>query len=209
MTEDAATPTATPTAPTSKSARTRERILDAAAQLLSRHGYAGLRLSDVASVAGVQAPAIYYYFASRDELVEEVMWAGANSVRLHVEESIAALAPDTSPLDRLLVAVEAHLRFELSVSDYATASIRNAGHVPEHLRTRPAAEEALYSRMWRALFVEAQEAGQVRADLDINLFRLLLLGAMNWVVEWWNPRTRSFDELVRTAQDMVRRGAGA
>ena len=40
----------------SKAARTRERILDAAAHVLSRKGYAGTRLSDVAEQAQIQAP---------------------------------------------------------------------------------------------------------------------------------------------------------
>jgi TetR/AcrR family transcriptional regulator, cholesterol catabolism regulator len=40
----------------SKSARTRQRILDAAAYVLSRKGYAGTRLSDVAGQAEIQAP---------------------------------------------------------------------------------------------------------------------------------------------------------
>ena len=102
-----------------KSARTRERILDAAAQVLSRKGYAGTRLVDVADAAGVQAPAIYYYFASRDELVEEVMWAGAHRVRVHVEETIAALPAGATPLDRILAAVDAHVRYELQISDRA------------------------------------------------------------------------------------------
>ena len=191
-------------AQTVKSQRTRERILDAAAQVLSRKGYAGTRLSDVAEVAGVRAPAIYYYYNSRDELVEEVMWVGAHRVRLHVEHVIAGMPEDATPLDRLLEAVDAHLRYELQISDYTTASVRNAGQVPEHLRVRPAAEEALYSHLWRDLFHGAQEAGQLPADLDINLFRLLLLGAMNWAVEWWNPRVRSLDELVRATQQMLR-----
>lgn len=198
-----------PSAPTSKSARTRQRILDAAAFILSRKGYAGTRLTDVAEQAGVQAPAIYYYFASRDDLVEEVMWAGAHRVRFHVEEVLAALPQDTEPRERLLVAVEAHLRYELQISDYTTASVRNAGQVPEHLRVRPAAEEGEYSRMWRELFLAAKDAGQLRDGLDINVFRLLLLGSMNWAVEWWNPRTRSFDDLVRATQDMVRFGTFA
>lgn len=200
------TGSAEPTTP--KSARTRQRILDAAAQVLSRKGYAGTRLTDVADVAGVQAPAIYYYFGSRDDLVEEVMWEGAHRVRMHVEEVIGGLDDAVSPLDRILAGVEAHLRYELQISDYATASIRNAGQVPEHLRVRPAAEEAAYSRIWRDLFTAAQDAGQLRPDVDLNIFRLLLLGSMNWAVEWWNPRTRSLDELVRSAQDLVRHGVG-
>lgn len=195
--------------PTTKSARTRGRILDAAAQVLSRKGYAGTRLSDVAELAGVQAPAIYYYFPSRDDLVEEVMWEGAHRVRRHVEEVLAQLPADTDPRRRLLVAVDAHLRYELQISDYMVASVRNAGQVPEHLRVRPAAEEGRYSALWRELFLSAQQSGLLRAGIDINVFRLLLLGSMNWAVEWWNPRTRSFDDLVRETQDMVRFGTFA
>ena len=43
--------------PGSKSARTRQRILDAAAHVLSRKGYTGTRLADVARAAEVAAPA--------------------------------------------------------------------------------------------------------------------------------------------------------
>ena len=42
----------------SKSALTRRRILDAAAHVLSVKGYGGLRLTDVAAEAEIQAPAI-------------------------------------------------------------------------------------------------------------------------------------------------------
>ncbi|GLI25922.1 TetR family transcriptional regulator [Agromyces rhizosphaerae] len=195
-------------APT-KSERTRERILDAAAHVLSRKGYAGTRLSDVAEVAEVQAPAIYYYFASRDDLIEEVMWVGAHRVRLHVQAVLDALPEGTEPIDRILAAVEEHLRYELSISDYTTASVRNAGQVPEQLRTRPAEEEAAYSRIWRDLFDEAARAGQLRDGLDINVSRLLLLGSMNWAAEWWNPRMRSLTDLVAAARSLVLHGMGA
>ncbi|WP_353813671.1 TetR/AcrR family transcriptional regulator [Agromyces sp. SYSU T00266] len=193
-------------APTSKSARTRERILDAAAHVLSRKGYAGTRLADVAAHAQLQAPTIYYHFASRDELIEEVMWVGAARVHAHVVAELEALPAETSPLDRILTAVEAHLRYELLISDYTTASIRNANQVPEGLRAKAAAEEAAYARLWRDLFTAAMDAGQLRADLDITVTRMLLLGAMNWAAEWWNPRHRTLDDLVRATQDMVRYG---
>lgn len=46
-------------APHPKYVRTRKKILDAAAHVLSVKGYAGTRLSDVAQYADIQAPAIY------------------------------------------------------------------------------------------------------------------------------------------------------
>lgn len=194
------------TTPTTKSARTRERILDAAAHVLSRKGYAGTRLVDVASHADLQAPAIYYHFGSRDALIEEVMWVGAARVHTHVAAQVTLMPDESTPLDRILCAVEAHLRYELLISDYTTASIRNANQVPDELRVKAAAEEASYARLWRDLFNEAKAAGQLRPDLDETVSRMLLLGAMNWAAEWWNPRHRTLEDLVSATQDMVRYG---
>ncbi|KHL10716.1 UNVERIFIED_CONTAM: hypothetical protein LK11_46825 [Mumia flava] len=192
-----------------KSHRTRERILDAAARVLSRKGYAGTRLQDVATEAGVQAPAIYYYFSSRDELIAEVMYVGAHRVRGHVNDVLAGLPLDTTPMGRILAAVEAHLRYELLISDYTTASVRNAGQVPREVRERATAEETAYTHMWRDLFEQARDAGELRGDLDVNLTRLLIIGAMNWAAEWWNPEQRTLDDLVAATQKLVLNGVGS
>lgn len=193
----------------SKSERTRERILDAAAHVLSQKGYAGTRVGAVASVAEVHPPAIYYYFESREELIEEVMWVGAHRVRTHVEQVLANVPENTSPIQRIMHAVEAHLRYELHISDYATAAIRNAGQLPEPLRVRPEAEEALYNRIWRELLEEAKDVGELRPDIDITVTRLLIIGAMNWATEWWNPESRTLEELVQATQDLVYFGMAA
>ena len=190
----------------SKSARTRSRILNAAARVLSAKGYAGTRLSDVAEYAELQAPAIYYYFASRDDLIEEVMFAGIAAMRKHLQGVLDALPPETSPMDKILAAVEAHLRHELELSDYASASIRNAGQFPERLRARQIKETAAYGRIWRHLFDEARADGQLRSDLDVRHAQLLVLGALNWSAEWFDPRRSSVDSVVSNAKVLVRNG---
>lgn len=67
---------------------------------------------------------------SREELIEEVMYCGVAELRRNVQDALNELPPETSPLDRIMTAVEAHLRHELEISDYATASIRNSGQIP-------------------------------------------------------------------------------
>jgi TetR/AcrR family transcriptional regulator, cholesterol catabolism regulator len=193
----------------SKSARTRSRILNAAAHVLSVKGYAGTRLSDVAEYAELQAPAIYYYFPSREDLIEEVMYAGIADMRRHLRVALDALPPETSPIDKILAAVEAHLRHELELSDYASASIRNAGQTPERLRARQLREEEAYGRIWRRLFDEARADGQLRDDLDPRLAQLLVIGALNWCAEWFDPRRSSVDTVVSNAQVLVRNGLSA
>jgi TetR/AcrR family transcriptional regulator, cholesterol catabolism regulator len=190
----------------SKYARTRARILDAAAHVLSVNGYAGTRLSDVARYAEIQAPAIYYYFPSRDDLIEEVMYCGIADMGRYLQEVLDALPPETSPMDRIMAAVEAHLRHELELSDYTTASIRNSGQVPEQLRTRQMDEEARYGMIWRRMFDDAADDGQLRPDLDPRMAQLLALGALNWTAEWWNPRRGSVEAIVKNAQSLVRHG---
>ena len=190
----------------SKSARTRSRILNAAAHILSVKGYAGTRLSDVAEYAELQAPAIYYYFASRDDLIEEVMYTGIAGMRKHLQGVLDALPPEASAMDKILAGVEAHLRHELELSDYATASIRNAGQIPERLRARQLKEEAGYGRIWRRLFDGARADGQLRSDLDARHAQLLVLGALNWSAEWFDPRRSSVDTIVFNAQVLVRNG---
>ena len=189
-----------------KSARTRQRILDAAALVLSRKGFAGTRLTDVAEEAQLQAPAIYYYFPSREDLIEEVMWSGIAHTAAHVQERLDALPPEATTMDRIETAVEAHLRYELEVSDYTAAAIRNAGQLPENLRLRYDAEANRYGDIWRKLFQEAKRDGSLRADLDPRAARMLVLGALNWAAEWWNPRRGSLEQVIRTARSLVRAG---
>lgn len=107
-------------------------------------------------------------------------------------------------MDRIMIAVDAHLRHELEVSDYTTASIRNAGQIPEHIRDRQRSEEKKYGDIWRRLIKDAFDEGEVRADLDLFVARMLILGALNWAAEWWRPRRGSVDSVVATAQSMVR-----
>lgn len=190
----------------SKSQRTRTRILDAAAHVLSVKGFAGTRLTDVADYANLQAPAIYYYFPSREDLIEEVMYAGINEMREHLRKTLDELPDGTSSMNKILVAVEAHLRHELELSDYTTASIRNSGQVPEHLRARQKKEESAYGRIWQKLFTDAVADGELRSDVDPRMARLLVMGALNWAAEWWNPGRGSVDVVVSTAQILVRTG---
>jgi AcrR family transcriptional regulator len=165
----------------SKSALTRTRILDSAARVLSTKGYAGFRLTDVAASAELQAPAIYYYhyYSSRDELIEEVMWAGIANMREHVVAALDTLPDGIPPLDRLLAAAEAHLRHELEISDYTTAAIRKAGQVPLTIRKRQIREEERYGEVWRELLNDLSREGGLRREFDPYVAQMLVLGALN------------------------------
>ena len=112
-------------------------------------------------------------------------------------------------MDKIMIAIETQLRHELELSDYTTASIRNSGQLPEHLRARQKREETAYGRIWQGLFADAVADGEVRGDLDPRIARMLVMGALNWAAEWWDSRRDSVDLIVQNAQALVRTGLTA
>ena len=51
------------------------RLLEAASELLMREGIGGLRVDEVAKVAGCNKRLIYHYFTNKDGLGRAVLWA--------------------------------------------------------------------------------------------------------------------------------------
>jgi len=184
---------------------TRDRILAAAASALSTRGYARTHLVDIARLANLQPPAVYHYFESRDDLVAAVMREGQRLVRRHVEAALSALCPDADVTARIATAVEAHLRVELELSDFARAVTRNAGHLPPGLRSELSRESREFHDVWRSLLEQAAHTGVLHPGIDLHAARMLVIGALNWATEWWRPLI-PIDEVVVAAQTMVLSG---
>jgi AcrR family transcriptional regulator len=65
---------------TKKGREVRERILQAAAELVAEKGAAGMSLDDVKASAGVSSSQLYHYFEDRDDLVRSVIEVTTDAV---------------------------------------------------------------------------------------------------------------------------------
>jgi AcrR family transcriptional regulator len=194
---------------TRKSEETRERLLDAAAKVFRDKGYAGARLSDIAELADMHTPGVYYYFPSKEDLVEEVLRVGVARARGYVQERVAAVPQGSAALDRLRAAIESHVLMVLEIGDYTSANIRIFGQVPDDVRARHLADQQAYGNVWRALLEDARAAGELRPDLDLSVIRMLILGALNWTAEWYRPgSSQTAAEVAREATAMICDGVG-
>ncbi len=59
--------------PRADGARSRERILDAAEQLLSERGYAGTGIAAISQTSGLPASSIYWHFENKEDLTAAVV----------------------------------------------------------------------------------------------------------------------------------------
>ena len=189
-----------------KSVRTRKRLLDSTAYVLQSQGFAETRLSEIAKRAGLQAPAIYYYFSSREELIAEVIWVGMNELRTEARAIVASLPDDASPLDRIDAAVRIHFKWVIQASDYTMAVVRNANQMPASITLRYRSEAQLYGRFWAELLDAAQAAGMLRKGLEPRAARMFIIGALNSAPEWLDTRRGPYEAVLETARILIRRG---
>lgn len=185
-----------------KSSRTRRRLLDAAAKLFKERGYAGTRQEDIADAAAIKAASVYYHFSSKEELMGEVLDQGISRCFDAVTASVDALGPEASLRARLQAAVAAHLDMLLRHGDYTAANIRSFGQVPEPIRRRHWPLREAYGDYWRGLLESGQRSGELKRDADLSLLRMLLLGSLNWAIEWYDPRRKTADEIAVTVVEM-------
>ena len=91
-----------------RSARSRSALLEAAARGLSRHGYANLRLEDVAREAGYTRGALYHQFSDKEELTLAVLHWVDETWRREVGDAIDR---DADPAAQLIALARGHAVF--------------------------------------------------------------------------------------------------
>jgi AcrR family transcriptional regulator len=76
-----------------KKAMTRQKLLDAAATVFARKGFAGASLDDVADEAGLTKGAVYSNFTSKDDLIEALLEERLDVPQLGIADTVDATAP--------------------------------------------------------------------------------------------------------------------
>jgi len=191
-----------------KSDVTRGRILDAAAVLFGDQGYSATTMRQIAKRARIDAGTVYYYFASKEEILDEVLRIGIAAVGEAVESAVEDLPAATSHRDRIRVATEAHLNTLLKYSVYTSANIAIFGQVSPEARNRNRVLRRRYADYWAGLLKAAQDAGEISPAADLTLLRLLLLGSINWSLQWYDPKKKPIGELAGAFCAMVFDGVG-
>ena len=164
---------------------TKERILNSAARVFLRKGYAAGKLSDIAVEAEITSGSFYHHFNSRDDLVEQLAQACMDHVRQFVTSSVGQASDGLSAIDNLAHLMGAHL---LSQTGDILALIRVVSSVPSEIRTRNRARNREYLDIWNQVYQDAARAGDVPDDLPPSVVCLLLIGAVNGIREWFTAR---------------------
>ena len=168
-----------------KADRTRARLIEVAKRLYQEHGSEHVTVRRIAAAAKIEAGSIYYHFSSRDEIMRAVLESGVGDARGEVMQAIAEAGPQSSPLDRLRAALGAHLKYTLR--EHFSSRLKSIRRLPKRLRDRHMQQEREYAAIFAGLLEEAHKKGLLQPGFDLSVVRMLVLGALTWVAEWYDP----------------------
>ena len=175
---------------------TRVEILDAAARLIVDGGYEAFTMRAVALRVNIKAGSLYHHFKSKEEIVAEILNSGIAMLLEEVEQKLSAVRPDAPFVERIGVAIQAHIACMLGRD---TVLMQVYEHLPPVLKRRSRAMRDKYAKLWFRLFESGIDDGDIDPHVNLNLFVPYFLGGLNRVPEWVRQRRAKNSDVVEMA----------
>lgn len=191
---------------TKKGERTRQAILESALTLFTEHGYAATTMRAVAEHAEVSTGNAYYYFESKEHLIQGFY---ARMHVEHVEQSESVLVRETDFKERLVGVLLAKIETAEQYHGFAGVLFKTAADPKSPLN--PFSDESAQTRAEAMELMERVLEGskaKVPKDLRAQLPELLWLYEMGIILFWIHDesedRRRTRRLIERTADIVVR-----
>lgn len=194
----------------------RRQLLSSAAKLFRRKGFGATSTRDIAAAVGMQSGSPFYHFESKGALLYAVMEEGMRSAIARQRRAISLHArrqarvqpqaevqprgqtpPDMAGLLRILI--RNHFDVLLGPgSDFIPVMLYEARSITPRQRSALAQLQSEYEAPWNPVLQALHAGGRLRSD--VKLARLLMFGALNWSVQWYDRRKgATLDELTDAA----------
>lgn len=173
--------------PVPRRARDRSEILDAAARVFRRRGYGAATVEDIAGELGIGKGSLYHYIRSKQELLYEIAVEPLRAANRAIDEACRLDAPVEECIRQAIVS---HL--EVIHEQYPRLSISLLERLelpPEQLREIKGLHNS-YQQKWTDLIARGVADGLLRAEIDLGLTTLGILGMLNWATQWYRPEGR-------------------
>jgi AmiR/NasT family two-component response regulator len=160
---------------TSGTAARRDELLAAAARVFGEKGFAAASMQELAEAMALKPTAVYHYFASKDELLAEVV------TRAHAEawQTVSrAMSEANGPRNALTAFVDSLTKWAEGRRNEASLLLQPQQLTEGTGRDAVALASATYRECVTNLVRRGQSEGQLKADVDPELASAAILGAV-------------------------------
>lgn len=160
----------------------REGVLDVAVRAFNEFGYDATSMGTLAERLGLSKSAIYHHFPSKTAILEAALDEGLGELEAVLTEPGAV---EGSPSARLQYVLDRAVRVLVERLPYVTLLLRLRGNSPVERAALDRRRD--FDHALTALVEKAQDAGEVRSDIDPRIAERLVFGMINSLVEWYRP----------------------
>lgn len=171
-----------------------ERMISAAARLFNTCGYGAVGIEDIGAAVGVSGPALYHHFASKVDLLNEIVDRNEQWIRLYTSR---AMAEADTPSDALRGLLRYFVRFAIREPDLLGTTLSEVGHLPREQASR-------YRRAHRDGIVQWVRMLQVvRPDMSADAARVQIQAMTCIVIDAVrNPRLTGRNDLASVLDEV-------
>ena len=148
----------------------------------------------------MQSGSPFYHFKSKQALLFAVMEEGMRHAVERQDKAIAAADMDSlPPAGQLRVLVRNHFAVLLGPgSDFIPVMLYEARSINARQRAALSELRSAYEAAWEPVLQALHAEGRLHAD--VKLARLMIFGALNWSVQWFDRRKEAtLDDLTEAA----------
>lgn len=175
-------------------------LVAAAAKLFRKKGFDATSTRDIATAVGMRSGSPFYHFKSKGDLLYAVMAEGMRSAIEKQQKALLNTEQYKQESRRLLqVLIRHHFEVLLGAgSDFIPVMLYEGRSLTPRQRTTMAQLQRTYEAVWLPVLEALYASGQLKCP--VKLARLLIFGALNWSVQWFEVKKEaSLDDLTEAA----------
>lgn len=164
---------------------TRQSLLNAAAHVFSRDGYAATKLDHIAAAAGVTRGAVAHHFGGKAEIFAALVVSKREAIGKTVGDALHAGKTPGERLRGFMVALLVRLEEDEDFRLMNELALFHRGGLPPGAPQLPASPDTIYHAGIAELLAAGVASGEIRADLDLQAGAKAVLGLVSGIFLNW------------------------
>ena len=166
---------------------TLDDVVAAAAKVFRTKGYHAASVQDIADAVGILKGSLYHHVKSKEDLLYLIVKEPIARIYETLTEIVDSDVPAGEKLRRAIVA---HLEAFDEHYPHLFVYLREREEMKRRFREQFKLSPKQYERCWQQILREGVKSGEFRPDLDVPVVSYGLLGMLNWLYKWYDPRGR-------------------
>jgi AcrR family transcriptional regulator len=167
-----------------------DRIRAAAMRIFAQRGYHATSVREITRAAGIVPAALYNHFASKADLLQDLILQGHNVLNMRVEIALGSAGP--GPGERLDCIIREVAQFHAEFTELAKLSNREFRALPEPQCQPIVAHRRQFRELLEGILSDGIAEGVFRVPIvngtsAVTLIAMSILDSLVHIADWYRP----------------------